>query len=132
MVTLTCCVRRLPHLSHDAFDRHWRENHAALIRRHADTLRIRGYVQTSSLPDPAVQERMRASRGAEEAIYDGVATLCYDSLDDIWAVRQSPAGAAALREVMEDEARFVDLSKSRFWFGQDRIIIAPEVASSLE
>jgi len=71
MVTLICCVRRLPHLSHAAFDRHWRENHAALIRKHA----------------------------------------------------------AALRDVMEDEARFVDLSKSRFWFGEDRIIIAPTIAA---
>jgi uncharacterized protein (TIGR02118 family) len=123
MVTLTCAVRRHPQLSHEAFDRHWREVHAALIRKHAAALRIRRYVQVPALTDVAAQERIRASRGAEEAGYDGMAILWYDSLDALWAVRESAEGLAALREVIEDEKRFIDFARSRFWFGEEREII---------
>jgi len=127
MVKLTCWVRRLPQLSPEAFDQHWRERHAPLILRHAATLRIRRYVQLAAA-DHEAQERIRASRGGEEAPYDGIGELWYDSLDDIWAVRESPEGLAALREVIEDEQRFVDLTRSRFWFGTEREIFASPTA----
>jgi uncharacterized protein (TIGR02118 family) len=122
MVKLICWVRRQPQLSHAEFLRHWREQHAPLILRHAAALRIRRYVQVAAA-DAEAQERIRASRGGEEAPYDGVGELWFDSLDDIWAVRQSPEGLAVLREVIEDERRFVDLARSRYWFGTERELI---------
>ena len=44
MFKLITCVRRLPHLSVDEFDRHWREQHAPLIQAESKTLKIRRYI----------------------------------------------------------------------------------------
>jgi uncharacterized protein (TIGR02118 family) len=128
MLTLTCAVRRQPHLSHEEFDRYWRDVHAALIRKHAAALHIRRYVQLPVLADAAAQERIRASRGTLEAGYDGMALLWYDDLDALWAVRESPEGIAVLGQVMEDERRFVDFSRSHMWLGEEREIVSAAAA----
>ncbi len=126
MIKLTGCVKRLPNLSLDEFDRYWRETHASLVRSHAGLLRIRRYVQTTTLADPTAQERIRATRHALEAGFDGYAELWWDSLDTLDGIRSTGVGAAALRDLLEDEARFVDLANSRFWFGTEREIVVPE------
>ena len=40
MIKLTFCLRRLPHLSREEFQRYWREQHAPLVAKHAKTLGI--------------------------------------------------------------------------------------------
>ena len=40
MIKLVFCLRRLPHLSREEFQRYWREQHAPLVARHAETLRL--------------------------------------------------------------------------------------------
>ena len=123
MFKLITCVRRLPHLSVDEFDRHWREQHAPLIQAESKTLKIRRYIQNSPLPDPALQEAIRAGRSAEVADFDGCAELCWDSREDFLAARTTPEGALALARVLEDERRFVDLEHSRLWFASERTIL---------
>ena len=46
MIKIVFCLRRKPGLSPDEFDRTWREDHAPLVKQHAETLGIRRYVQT--------------------------------------------------------------------------------------
>ena len=70
MVKLVFCVRRRAELSRDECQRYWRENHAPLVRRHAEVLRIRRYVQTHTLDTPA-NEMLQAGRGGPEG-FDGV------------------------------------------------------------
>ncbi|MFY9953764.1 EthD domain-containing protein [Bradyrhizobium sp.] len=66
MIKLTGCARRLPHLSHDEFDAYWRDHHGPLVRSSRGVLRIRRYVQTSTLTNPPLQDALRASRDALE------------------------------------------------------------------
>jgi hypothetical protein len=123
MIKLTGCARRLPHLSHDEFDAYWRDHHGPLIRFYRDALRIRRYVQTSTLANPALQDALRASRDALEVCFDGYAEVWWDSLEEMAAVRQTEEGMNALRALLEDERRFVDLPRSQFWYGIEREII---------
>jgi hypothetical protein len=44
MLKLVFTVRRREDLTREEFQSYWRERHAPLVRRHADTLRIRRYV----------------------------------------------------------------------------------------
>ncbi|MGW1419903.1 EthD domain-containing protein [Bradyrhizobium manausense] len=125
MIKLTACACRLPTLTREEFDKHWRERHAALIRKHAATLRIRGYVQTPTLDNPTVQEAIRATRDAEVVPYDGIAELWWDSLEELQAARSTPEGLAALKELIEDERLFQDPKRSRLWFGTERHVIPP-------
>ena len=123
MVKLVFCLRRLPSLSRDEFQRYWRETHAALVARHAGVLRIRRYVQLHSLPDEApVNAALRASRGGPEP-YDGIAELWWSSEDELAAATASDAGRRASLELLEDEKRFIDLARSPLWLAREQEIV---------
>ena len=122
MVKLVFCVRRRPELSREECQRYWRENHAPLVRRHAEVLRIRRYVQTHTLDTPA-NEMLQLSRGGPEG-YDGVAELWWDSLDDLVAASTTPEGIAAGVELLEDERTFIDLANSPLWLAEEHEIVA--------
>lgn len=110
MVKLVFCLRRLPSLSREEFQRHWREQHAPLVRAAAAALRIKRYVQLHTLDTPLHASLRRARGGPEE--YDGVAELWFDSLDDLAAAGSTPEGRDAGRRLFEDERRFIDLARS--------------------
>jgi len=121
MIKLTFCLTRLPHLSREAFQHYWINTHAPLVASVAETLLIRRYVQTHSLPSEA-SAGLRASRGGPPD-YDGVAELWFDSLEAMIANGQRPEAQAAGALLLEDERRFIDLSKSPLWWGEQRPIV---------
>jgi hypothetical protein len=123
MLKLTMCATRLPNLTREQFDAHWRERHGPLVRERQEVLGIRRYVQTAPLDNPEAQATLRARRGALPVDFDGCGELWWDSLDDLLAVRKTAEGERALRELLEDEKRFVDLSRSQLWYGTERVII---------
>lgn len=119
MIKLTFCLVRLPHLTREAFQDYWFNTHAPLVRSVAGALRIRRYVQLHSF-DPEISKGTRASRGGPEQ-YDGVAELWWDSFEDMAA--SGEAAAEAGRLLLEDEKRFIDLSRSPLWWGEEKTII---------
>ncbi len=122
MLKLVFCLRRLPHLSREGFQRYWLETHGPLVRRHAAGLRIRRYVQLHTLVSP-LNEALRASRGGPEA-YDGIAELWWDSAEDLSAAMNTPEGQRAGQELLADEQRFIDLEGSPIWVGEEHVVIA--------
>ena len=124
MIKLVFCLRRLPRLTREEFQRYWRDNHAPLVRRHAAALGIRRYVQVHTLDDP-LQDALRASRGGPDA-YDGVAELWWDSRDALEAAMRDDAGRAAALELLEDERRFIDLARSPLFVAEER----PEISQA--
>jgi uncharacterized protein (TIGR02118 family) len=120
MVHLVFCLRRLPHLSRDEFQRYWREQHAPLVRKHATVLGIKRYVQAHTI-DPAGTQGIAASRGAPDP-YDGVAELWFD-LDQLRSLGQGEAAVEARRALLEDEQRFIDLANSPIFITEDKVVI---------
>ncbi len=121
MIKLVYCLRRLPHLSREEFQRYWRETHGPLVRSHADALRIRRYVQVHTLDSP-LNDVIGASRGAAEA-YDGVAELWFEREEDLAEATATPEGRSAALELLEDERRFIDLPRSSLWIAQEHPIV---------
>ena len=121
MVKLVFCLTRLPHLSRDDFQRHWRERHAPLVREAAPALAIRRYVQVHTLASP-LNERFRAGRGAPEE-YDGVAELWFDSIEALVAASRTPEGRAAGKRLLEDEKRFIDVARSPLWLAEEHEVV---------
>jgi hypothetical protein len=56
-------------------------------------------------------------------MYDGVAELWWDSIDDVLG-SPSPERQAAGLALLEDERKFIDLSRSPLWFGEEKVIFA--------
>jgi uncharacterized protein (TIGR02118 family) len=121
MTKLVFCLRRLPELTREEFQRYWSEVHAPLVRAHAATLGIRRYVQTHTLPDET-NAWLRESRGGPEP-YDGVAELWWDSLEALVDAIATPEGRAAGLALLEDERRFIDLARSPLFVAVERPII---------
>jgi uncharacterized protein (TIGR02118 family) len=121
MIKLTFCLTRLPHLTREAFQTYWFDTHAPLVASVAQDLQIRRYVQAHSLTAD-LNVDIRAARGAP-AEYDGVAELWFDSLEALAANAERPEARAAGALLLEDERRFIDLSKSPLWWSQERTIV---------
>lgn len=121
MIKLVYCLRRLPGLSLEEFQRYWRETHGPLVRSHANVLRIRRYIQVHTLDTP-LNEVIGNSRGAAE-LYDGVAELWFDRAEDLGEATATAEGRAAALELLEDERRFIDTARSSIWIGEEHPLI---------
>ena len=122
MIKLSFCLRRLPRLSREEFQKYWFEIHGPLVRRHAAALRIERYVQTHTLLGDAA-DSLRATRGGPPG-YDGVAELWWKSDEDLAAATGTPAALEAGRILLEDERRFIDLANSPLFLAREREIVA--------
>lgn len=123
MLKMIFCLNRLPHLSREEFQRYWREQHAPLVSRHAASLGIRRYVQSHTVDDARLRPvaELRGSAGKE---FDGVAELWWDSADALMAAISTEAGQLAGGELLEDEARFIDLPNSPVFFTEEHEVVA--------
>lgn len=113
-------LTRLPHLSRDAFQAYWFEQHGPLVRGLAEALGIVEYVQLHSVDDPAVDGAPGPLRGAP---YDGLAQVWYLNRQDFEARIATPAGRAAASLLRDDELRFIDRRSSPRWWGRERRIL---------
>jgi uncharacterized protein (TIGR02118 family) len=122
MIKLVFTLRRRDGMTREEFQRYWREEHALLVKRHAETLHIRRYVQTHLL-QTHLDEAIAGPRGCEPRFYDGVAELWWDSAEDLTAAFMTQAGQAAAAELLEDEQRFIDLPNSPIWLGEENVVV---------
>lgn len=119
MIKLTFCLKRLPGLSREEFQTYWRERHAPLVQRHAKTLRIARYVQSHTLREGSAQA-LAQPRGSDGQDYDGVAELWWTDMASFAAAAQTDEGRAAGQELLDDEARFIDLPNSPIFLVEER------------
>jgi len=122
MIKLVFMVRRREGISREEFQRYWSEDHAELVKRHAELLRIRRYVQTHAR-DTDLDDALAASRGSEPRQYDGVAELWWDSIDDLVQAATIEQGRIAQQALLEDERRFIDVANSPIWLGEEIVVI---------
>ncbi len=121
MVHLIFCLRRLPHLGREEFQRYWREQHAPLVKRHAVALGITRYVQAHTI-DPALSQGIAAARQAPDP-FDGVAEIWFD-LQDLQKRMSTPEAMQAAMELLADERRFIDLPNSPIFFTKDHVVVS--------
>lgn len=126
MLKLISCVKRQPHLTREQFDDYWLNHHGPLVSSLAKTLGIRQYIQTIPYANSVAQHALQVGRGTLPVEFDGCAELWWDSLESHLAARKTADGLEALRLLIEDEKRFVDLTHSQFWYGEERTIIHME------
>lgn len=122
MIKLIYCVTKRADLSKDEFSKYWFENHAALMRRLAGTLGVVKYIQSHTLATPLNDELPQQRR--MEAPYDGITEVWYESLEALEKKFMDPAFREARALLIQDEANFVDFSRSRVFFTDERVIIA--------
>ncbi len=121
MVKLTFCLRRLPNLSREEFQKYWIETHGPLVRERAAAIGALRYVQLHTGYDD-MNAGLQKSRGGPDP-YDGVAELWFEDVDAIAAGLSTEAGRRAASELLEDERRFIDLENSPLWIADEHQIV---------
>jgi uncharacterized protein (TIGR02118 family) len=127
MIKLCYCLVRRPELSREAFQDYWRNQHAPLVRAAAPALAIRRYVQSHSVSEPVFQAAAAArgipvGDGAQE--FDGIAELWFESIESLSAASATEEGRKHAMILVTDEAKFIDLPKSRLFGAREVEIIA--------
>lgn len=121
MVKLIYCLRRLPRLSLEEFQRYWRENHGPLVQSVQKALRVKRYVQCHTIYDEKLGQAP-VTPGRPEP-FDGVAELWWDSLDDYAPATPDPERQKAGATLLEDEKKFIDLARSPVWLAEEHVFV---------
>jgi uncharacterized protein (TIGR02118 family) len=121
MVKLIYCLTRREGLSFEQFSTYWSEEHAALVKRHADALGILRYVQSHTVAHDA-NAALRENRRTL-APYDGVAEIFFKDLAALAQGNLSPQARAAQAELTADEDRFIDRSRSSVFVAEEHVVL---------
>ncbi|HXJ72255.1 MAG TPA: EthD domain-containing protein [Candidatus Dormibacteraeota bacterium] len=121
MLKFVYCVRRRPDITPDAFRKYWLENHGPLVRKYAQALRAKRYVQSHTLDNPQLNAAAQQPRGTKAA-YDGITEVWWDSPADLAAALQTTEGQQANGILAQDEGRFCDLPNCSVFFTEEHTI----------
>lgn len=120
MIKLVFCCRRKQGMTREEFQTRWLDVHGPLVRKLREQLpTMKRYVQSHTLPDEA-NEGLRASRGTM-APYDGITEVWFESLEAMGGLGGDEALAASQR-LLEDEAEFLDFSRSSVFLTEEKEI----------
>ena len=122
MLKIIICMKRKPEMSRAEFLRYWKEDHAKVVAEVAGAMGMRRNVHNHTIATP-IDARIREGRGAEADDYDGVAESWFDSLEALVSATSSDEGRRAARRLADDEARFIDFSRSRIFFVEEHVVI---------
>jgi uncharacterized protein (TIGR02118 family) len=123
MIKLTFCLRRRPDLSIDEFHRYWREEHGPLVVARAEVLGIRKYQQVHTLDQAELHAALQRRNGGSPEPFDGIAEVWVDDVEGFRRGSGSPESRQAAQDLLEDEAKFIDLANSPMWLGEELIFV---------
>ncbi len=105
MIKAIYFIKRKPEMALADFREYWLKDHAALVLKVPGLVK---YVQSHT---------MDSGYRKHEPIYDGIAALWYENLDDMRKTANTPISAATLA----DDEKFLDMSKFAFILTKERV-----------
>ncbi|MEH6405292.1 MAG: EthD domain-containing protein [Sneathiella sp.] len=120
-IKLTFCLHRHPSWSVTDFHRYWLEEHGPLVRQLKTKLKILRYTQVHN-KHCDFGFALGKIRQAPDA-FDGIAEMWWRSMDDFEAAMTSKAGRESGKILLEDEQKFIDLSRSPIWLNEVHDIV---------
>ena len=122
MIKVTFALRRREDLSIEEFHSYWLERHGPLLRRHAQALGIRRYVQSHTVAT-VLDGPLREVRSLDPEPFDGLAEIYFDSVQAVAGVLATEQGQLIGAELVADEQKFVDLDRSPIWLTEEHLIV---------
>ncbi len=120
MIKLVYCLRKRDDIDSDSFYRYWLEEHGPLVKSVADAIDASRYVQSHTVL-PELNALMIESRGLQPP-YDGVTEVWWETMAALEHGMSSPQGIEAQTKLIEDEARFIDFSRSKVFMTEEHHI----------
>src|SRR5215471_16829458 len=110
MIKLVYCITKKPGLTDEAFFSYWKDVHGAIGARIPGLRRL---VQSRRVNAPGDKYRPD---------FDGMAELWFDDIESLLRARQS----AEWRASHEDEANFIDHSRTAYFVSEEHVILDPK------
>lgn len=122
IVKLIYVLHALPALGREACHLWWQTRHGAITRRYGTAMGFLRYIQSHTIDDP-MNDFLRGARNAMPP-YDGLTEVWFDRLQ-LAGVMNDPDcdGAEGFAQLLEDEPRFVDLSRATTWFAKEHVLV---------
>ena len=120
MIKLVYVLQARDDVEPEEFHRYWLDEHGPLVASVAEAIQARKYVQSHTIDTP-LNQALVDSRGTEP-IRQGITEVWWDSLEDLQAAISSPEGIEAGTRLLEDEARFIDFSRSTIFLTEEHTI----------
>ncbi|MEH6590512.1 MAG: EthD domain-containing protein [Halioglobus sp.] len=120
MIKMNFCVRKRDDISEEEFHDYWLNKHGPLVKSHRESLCVKKYTQ-SHAGFTELDESVTSQRGMKTG-YDGLAELWWENVDTLQSALETKDGRQAGAELLEDEARFIDLAKSTIFFSEEHVI----------
>jgi uncharacterized protein (TIGR02118 family) len=120
MIKLIYIIRKRDDVSDKDFHEYWLEKHGPLVKSVAKAIHARKYIQSHTIL-PEMAASMSASRKMAP-IYEGITEVWWDSVEEMSAGSSTPEGQEAGRRLLEDEAKFIDFSRSTIFFTEEHLI----------
>ena len=122
MLKINFCMRRLPHLSREEFQRYYRKVHTTVLDAEGvAALGMKRYVQLHAYSEADCAE-LDMGRGCEPS-FDAVAEIWLEDQDAFRRNWLGPKGIAALQKLLEDEQKFVDWSRSVIFMSRELVLL---------
>jgi uncharacterized protein (TIGR02118 family) len=120
MIKLVYVVQARDDVADDEFHRYWLEEHGPLVASVAADIRARKYVQSHTIDTP-LNQVLVDSRGMAP-IHHGITEVWWDSVAELQAAMATQEGAKAAARLLEDEAKFIDFSRSTIFLTEEHTI----------
>jgi EthD domain len=119
-IKVTYLVSKRDTLSVAQCHKTWLNDHGPLVTSFAKDLRAAKYIQSHTIA-PEFNAAVVKSRGFAAPL-DGITEVWWKSIDDLTAGSATPRGAEASTKLIEDEHRFVEMSRSRCFLTKEHVI----------
>ncbi len=125
MIKLSFCLTKRDDLSIDEFYDYWLNNHAPLVKKLSNDLKIVRYIQLHSRKYDFLEEskNSRIMNNNPPKEYNGIAEIYWDSWEDFKDLSKTKKARKAGKMLLEDEAKFIKFSESPMIFSEIHEII---------
>lgn len=120
MVKFVMCCTRNPKMSRAEFQDYWKNSHGPFFMKFVDVHKASKYVQSLTIDTP-INQGLIDSRGMRQE-YDGVAEVYFDSVEAFMTAMSSEEGQKLGAELLTDENKFIDHSKSTAFFVEEHVV----------
>lgn len=119
-IKVVYCLTRKAGMTRAEFQDYWLGQHADLVKARADAIGMTRYVQSHAYDTP-MNAGMAGPRGGPEG-YDGIMEGWWESEEQAMAALTTPAGLQAMADLLDDERRFIDFSRSPIFMTREHVI----------
>lgn len=122
VIKLVCVIRKRSDLTKEQFYNYWLNSHGPYATKLVQQLGAIRYVQ-SHTGSADLNVLMRASRGQYDCPYEGITEVWFRSEKELTMAMATLAGMEASTKLILDERKFIDLSRSSYFFTKEHVFI---------